>query len=393
MEARRRSRLLLAGLGLVGFANGFFLVLSLYGLLAAFLHVFHGAAPPAWTAIVAGVLVGAGLLAIASLRERALSRGEFVPWSVGPAVAGAEREWEDAVAAIASRAGVEPSPRLRFVEGAPPNAFATDHAGDPAAIMVTDGLQALPPEQIRAVLAHEVAHVEAADVRAVAFADMIQRTIDDLSEAKGLLLWGPKQILVSLGPFLTLLLAGAILMQLMRPAEGRHPGAGAILLGLAVVIASLYWFWTLFKVALRSWRGLLQLFLFCTFFSWLSLVEAALAWPTSYALARLLSRQRVYAADARASELIDDPEALARALEAIRWVERLDPERSYDRLRFSLFARPRPQSGYRAWVERVVGTHPSAALRIERIRERATQERSRRTGLGRSPAESLEQSS
>lgn len=94
------------------------------------------------------------------------------------------------------------------------------------------------------------------------------------------------------------------------------------------MIAALYWFWTLFKVALRSWRGLLQLFLFCTFFGWLSLVEAALAWPTSYAIARLLSRQRVYAADARAIELTGEPEALAGALEAVRWVERLPPELS-----------------------------------------------------------------
>lgn len=223
MEAKRRSRLLLAGLGLVGFANGFFLALTLYGLLAALLHVFHDAAPPFWIAVVAGALAGAGVLAVAALRERALARGEFIPWSVGPAPAAAEREWEEAVAGIASGTELELSPRLRFVAGEPPNAFATDHPGERAAIMVSDGLRALPPEQIRAVLAHEIAHVEAADVRAVAFADLLQETIDDLGEARGLLLWGPRRILASLGPFLALLLAGVILMPLMRPAEDRHP--------------------------------------------------------------------------------------------------------------------------------------------------------------------------
>jgi len=52
----------------------------------------------------------------------------------------------------------------------------------------------------------------------------------------------------------------------------------------------------------------------------LSLVEWALAPPTAFLLARLVSRARVHEADARAVELSGDPESLISALRKLEFV-------------------------------------------------------------------------
>jgi heat shock protein HtpX len=113
--------------------------------------------------------------------------------------------------------------------------------------------------------------------------------------------------------------------------------------------------------------AIFQFALFVALLGTLTLVDALLAWPTIFALSRLLSRSRVFAADRRAIELTGDPAGLRDALEAVAPVEREIAEDHFARLRFSLFATPRARSGYRSWVERVTGTHPSAKRRIARL--------------------------
>ena len=65
---------------------------------------------------------------------------------------------------LARRAGV-PKPRLFIVPQEAPNAFATGRDPEHGVIAVTDGImRLLPPEQLRGVLAHEMAHVAHRDI-------------------------------------------------------------------------------------------------------------------------------------------------------------------------------------------------------------------------------------
>ena len=65
---------------------------------------------------------------------------------------------------LARRAGV-PKPRLFIVPQEAPNAFATGRDPDHGVIAVTEGImRLLPPEQLRGVLAHEMAHIAHRDI-------------------------------------------------------------------------------------------------------------------------------------------------------------------------------------------------------------------------------------
>jgi heat shock protein HtpX len=78
---------------------------------------------------------------------------------------------------LAERAGL-PFPRLYLIPSEQPNAFATGRSHAKAAVAVTEGLlQHLPREQIRGVLAHELAHVKNRDVLVVTIAAMIGAAI------------------------------------------------------------------------------------------------------------------------------------------------------------------------------------------------------------------------
>lgn len=65
---------------------------------------------------------------------------------------------------LAQRAGV-PKPRLFIVPQEAPNAFATGRDPEHGVIAVTEGImRLLPPEQLRGVLAHEMAHIAHRDI-------------------------------------------------------------------------------------------------------------------------------------------------------------------------------------------------------------------------------------
>jgi len=80
------------------------------------------------------------------------------------------------VAELSQRAGI-PAPRLYLIPSAQPNAFATGRNPRHAAVAVTQGLLAMPPEQVRAVVAHELAHIRNRDVLVSSIAAMIAGAI------------------------------------------------------------------------------------------------------------------------------------------------------------------------------------------------------------------------
>ena len=78
---------------------------------------------------------------------------------------------------IAGRAGV-PMPRVYLIPSEQPNAFATGRSPKKAAVAVTEGLlRYLPREQVRGVLAHEIAHVDNRDILVTTIAAMIGAAI------------------------------------------------------------------------------------------------------------------------------------------------------------------------------------------------------------------------
>ena len=78
---------------------------------------------------------------------------------------------------LTQRAGL-PMPRLFVIPSEQPNAFATGRSPKHAAVAVTQGLMhLLPREEVRGVLAHELAHVKNRDVLVTTVAAMIGAAI------------------------------------------------------------------------------------------------------------------------------------------------------------------------------------------------------------------------
>jgi heat shock protein HtpX len=77
-----------------------------------------------------------------------------------------------------SRRAAIPVPRLYLIDSAQPNAFATGRSPAHSAVAVTRGLlDLMPTDEVRAVLAHELAHIRNRDVRVSAIAAMVAGAI------------------------------------------------------------------------------------------------------------------------------------------------------------------------------------------------------------------------
>ncbi|MCZ7588292.1 MAG: M48 family metalloprotease [Gaiella sp.] len=82
---------------------------------------------------------------------------------------------------LAARARI-PVPRLYLIPSQQPNAFATGRTPKRSAVAVTEGLVTLMPrEQVRGVLAHELAHIRNRDVLVATLAAMIGAAISAIA--------------------------------------------------------------------------------------------------------------------------------------------------------------------------------------------------------------------
>ena len=78
---------------------------------------------------------------------------------------------------IAAKAGV-PMPRVYLIPSEQPNAFATGRSPKKAVVAVTEGLlRYLPRDQVKGVLAHEMAHIANRDILVMTIAAMIGAAI------------------------------------------------------------------------------------------------------------------------------------------------------------------------------------------------------------------------
>jgi len=154
---RLRTWLLVAGLTALLIVAG-----ALIG--GVFLYVFVGLA-------VAMNVVGywySDRIALGASRAKPLPESE-APWLHAE------------VGELARRAGI-PMPRLYVIPSEQPNAFATGRNPEHSAVAVTHGLlEYLPADQVRGVIAHELAHIRNRDVLVSTIAAMIAGAISAIA--------------------------------------------------------------------------------------------------------------------------------------------------------------------------------------------------------------------
>ena len=141
------------------------------GIVALF--VFFPRAWPYWIA----VLLAVGFSLVVHYRA---ARGTLLG-SIGATLVprGEENEIQDVLEKLAALAAI-PSPRLAVVETDAPNALAVGLSQRGAVVVVTRGLRKrLTPQELEAVLAHEVAHLANRDA-AVMTAVAVPRTLGEV---------------------------------------------------------------------------------------------------------------------------------------------------------------------------------------------------------------------
>ncbi len=133
-----------------------FVLLAGLGGLVMFIGSFFGSSGLVYALVISLVMVGGSYwfsdkIAIRSARAVEVGPGELP-------------EYHAIMRDLAARAGM-PMPTLYVSPEPQPNAFATGRNPDHAAVCVTQGLlRALSWEEIRGVLAHELAHVRNRDI-------------------------------------------------------------------------------------------------------------------------------------------------------------------------------------------------------------------------------------
>ncbi|MFA9446033.1 M48 family metalloprotease [Egicoccus sp. AB-alg6-2] len=221
----------------------------------------------------------------------------------------------DEVCVSAGIAGTKP--KLYVVDDPAPNAFATGLKLEDSHVAVTTGLiEQLPRYELRAVLAHEVAHILNDDIRAVTVAVATAGLVALLAD---------------------------VLVRSMWLGGGRARGGG--------------------RGGNNSGGGGAQVI-----FLVLGLLAVVLA-PLAAQLIRFaVSRQREYLADATAADLLRDPQSMVNALRRLE-ADRTEIKRFEVATAHLWFEEPNETKGRDrgAKMARRFATHPSITERIERL--------------------------
>lgn len=188
------------------------------------------------TGLVVGLLFGLGIVGASywssdKLAVRAARATEVAPGQL---------DWlRDDLAEIARRADM-PAPRLFISPDPQPNAFATGRNDKTAVVCVTAGLlQVLDREEVRGVVAHEVAHIRNRDILIGSIAAAVATAISAIANlAMFAGLFGGNHDDDAPNPAVTMLLAilapmaaGLMQMALSRSREFEADRVGAELLG------------------------------------------------------------------------------------------------------------------------------------------------------------------
>jgi heat shock protein HtpX len=146
-----------------------------------------------------------------------------------------------------SRRADIPIPRLYLIDSPQPNAFATGRSPAHSAVAVTQGLlDLMPTDEVRAVLAHELAHIRNRDVRVSAIAAMVAGAIAAIANVLQFSLLfgggddddGPLGWLGTLGAILIAPIAAAMLqLALSRQREYLADATAAWFLGAGTTLA------------------------------------------------------------------------------------------------------------------------------------------------------------
>jgi heat shock protein HtpX len=306
-ENRRASRLLLAGSVVI--------VAVMVWVVAGFLVGEAALDPVVGVTITAiGTALGLFFMLLASRAGPGLALRAAKARPVSRQEAPELHNLFDEVCVSAGIANTKP--KLYLVDDPAPNAFATGNKLEDSHVAVTTGLvEALPRYELRAVLAHEVAHILNDDIRAVTIAVATAGLVALLADVLVRFMW----------------LGGG------RGGRSRSSGGGN--------------------------QGVAQLI-----FLVLGIIAIILA-PIAARLIRFaVSRQREYLADATAADLLRDPQSMVDAL------RRIDGDtteiRQFEVATAHLwFEEPNDTRGEdkAAKMARRFATHPTIAERVERL--------------------------
>ncbi len=269
------------------------------------------------------------VLVIAALVTwRAWSKGpQRILWSTGAKELTEPQSFEErqiinVVEEMAVAAGM-PKPKVYLVEDPDPNAFATGHGPDDAAVAVTRGLiERLNREELQGVVAHEMGHVRNLDVRLMTTIAALVGYVVVLSDVMGRVMR----------------FGGGGSRSRSRSSGGG--GGGALVLVLLIL-----WVITLILTPL-----IMRI------------------------MAMGVSRNREYLADATAAQLTRNPGALASALEKIDGA--VEPTKAIAKSAAHLcIADPlgRKLNEKEGRLANLFGTHPPIRMRIARLRGMAFQ--------------------
>ena len=148
------------------------LIAGLSGLLVAIGAVIGGGA--LWIFVILTVLLNVVMFWFSDRIALKMSRAQPVSEAEAPQL------YQD-ISDLRTRAGL-PMPRVYMIPSDQPNAFATGRSPSHAAVAVTKGLlDQLPRDEVRGVLAHELAHVRNRDILVTTIAAVIAGAVSAIA--------------------------------------------------------------------------------------------------------------------------------------------------------------------------------------------------------------------